>query len=188
MFLFLAGITIFCAVHLFKAAAPSARDRLVARLGENPYKGLFSLLILGALVLIVFGWKAVTPRAVYLPPLAPGLVPAALMLIALILFLASQTNGYLKRGLRHPQMLGTIVWAVTHLLVNGDSRALILFGSLAVWALLEIVLCNRRDGPRAALPRASAKADVIAVFLGVVAFGLIGHFHLALFGVAAFPV
>lgn len=188
MSLLLAGITIFCGVHLFKAAAPATRDSLVEKLGENPYKGIFSLLIIGGLVLIVFGWKATVPRAMYMPPLAPGLIPAALMLVALILFLASQMNGHLKRTLRHPQMLGTLVWAVTHLLVNGDSRSVILFGTLAAWALLEIVLCNRRDGPRTERPPASARFDAIAIVIGVVAFGLIGHFHLALFGVAALLV
>ena len=188
MSLLLAGIAIFCGVHLLKAAAPATRDKLVETLGENPYKGIFSLLILGSLVMIVFGWKAAVPQPVYVPPLAPGLVPAGLMLVALVLFVAAQVNGHLKRTLRHPQMLGTLVWAVTHLLLNGDSRSVALFGSLAVWALLEIVLCNRRDGPRTERPPAAAKFDVIAIVVGVVAFGVIGHFHRALFGVAALAV
>ncbi len=188
MSLFLAGIVIFCVVHLFKAAAPTIRTKLVGKIGENPFRGIVSLLVIVSLVMIVFGWKSTVPRAIYAPPLAPGLFPAALMLVALILFFAAQTNGYLKRTLRHPQMLGTIGWAVAHLLVNGDSRSVILFGSLGVWALLEIILCNRRDGPRLELPPASAKSDVIAVVVGIVAFGVIGHFHLALFGVAPLPV
>ncbi|MBT8107153.1 MAG: NnrU family protein [Gammaproteobacteria bacterium] len=188
MALFLAGITIFCLVHLFKAAAPAARDNVVFKLGENPYKGVFSLLILGSLVLIVFGWKATVPTAVYVPPLGPGIVPSVLVLIGLILFFASQAGGYIRRVLRHPQMLGTIAWAIAHLLTNGDSRSVILFGSLGLWALLEILLCNRRDGPREELPAASARADLIAVLVGVVAFGLIGHFHMRLFGVSPLPL
>ena len=188
MALFLAGITIFCVVHLFKAAAPVARENLVFKLGEQPYQGVFSLLILGSLVMIVFGWKAAIPTAVYVPPLGPGIVPSLLVFVGLVLFFASQTGGYMKRTLRHPQMLGTLCWASAHLLTNGDSRSVILFGSLGVWALLEIVLCNRRDGPRTELPAASAKADLIAIVIGVAAFGLVGHFHLKLFGVAPLPV
>jgi len=187
MAILLAGITIFCVVHLYKAAAPAARDNMIFKLGENPYKGIFSLLILGSLVMIVFGWKATIPTAVYVPPLGPGILPSLLVLVGLILFFASQTGGYIKRILRHPQMLGTISWAAAHLLVNGDSRSVLLFGSLAAWALLEIILCNRRDGPRTELPAASGKADLIAVVIGVVAFGLVGHFHLALFGVSPLP-
>lgn len=187
MALFLAGITIFCIVHLFKAAAPAARDNLIFKLGENPYKGIFSLLILGSLVMIVFGWKATIPTAIYVPPLGPGILPSLLVLIGLVLFFSSQAGGHIRRTLRHPQMLGTISWATAHLLTNGDSRSVLLFGSLVAWALLEIILCNRRDGPRTELPAASGKADFIAVVIGVVAFGLVGHFHLALFGVAPLP-
>jgi uncharacterized membrane protein len=187
MGLLLAGITIFCVVHLFKAAAPASRDNLIFKLGENPYKGIFSLLILGSLVMIVFGWKTTIPTAIYMPPLGPGILPSLLVLVGLVLFFASQANGYIKRTLRHPQMLGTISWATAHLLTNGDSRSVLLFGSLAVWALLEIILCNRRDGPRRALPQASGKADLVATVVGVVAFGLVGHFHLALFGVVPLP-
>ena len=188
MALFLAGITLFCVVHLFKAAAPASRENLVFKLGENAYKGIFSLLIVVSLVMIVFGWKATIPRPIYTPPLGPGLIPSVLVLVGLILFFASQMNGFLKRILRHPQMLGTIAWAGAHLLTNGDSRSVTLFGALAVWALLEIILCNRRDGPRKELPAASGKADLIATVVGVVAFGLIGHFHVWLFGVSPLPM
>lgn len=188
MALFLAGITLFCLVHLFKAAAPASRENLVFKLGEGPYKGIFSLLIVGSLVMIVFGWKATTPDAVYVPPLGPGLVPSALVLLGLILFFASQVSGYMKRVLRHPQMLGTIAWALAHLLTNGDTRSVTLFGALAAWALLEIILCNRRDGPRKELPEASGNADLVAIVIGVVAFGLVGHFHVKLFGVSPLPV
>jgi uncharacterized membrane protein len=188
MSLFLAGITIFCAVHLFKAAAPKARENVVFKLGEKPYQGIFTLLIVSSLVMIVFGWKATVPQTVYTPPMSPGILPTLLVLVALVLFFASQFGGHIKRILRHPQMVGTILWSVSHLLTNGDSRSLALFGTLGTWALLEIILCNRRDGPRTELPEASAKADVIAIVVGLAAFAVIGHFHLALFGVSPLPV
>ena len=184
MALFLVGITLFCMVHLFPALAPVSRENLAFKLGEDRYKGVFALLILLGIVLIVFGWKSTIPAAVYTPPVAPGLLPSALVFVALILFFASQMRGYLKRVLRHPQMIGTLIWATSHMLTNGDRRSLILFGSLAVWSTLEIVLSNRRDGPRAELPDASVKFDVIAIVVGAVAWGLVGHFHLKLFGVA----
>jgi uncharacterized membrane protein len=187
MALFLAGITLFCIVHLFPALAPASRENLTFKLGENAYKAIFSLLILGGLVMIVFGWKATTPRSLYVPPLAPGIVPTLLVFAGLVLFFASQMKGYLKRVLRHPQMIGTLLWASSHLMTNGDSRSVTLFGSLAVWAILEIVLCNRRDGPRKELPPASLKADLVAIVVGAVAFGLLGHFHVKLFGVSPLP-
>jgi uncharacterized membrane protein len=185
MALFLAGITLFCIVHLFPALAPASRENLVFKLGEDKYKGIFSLLILLGIVLIVFGWKSTIPNAVYAPPLEPGLLPSVLVFVALVLFFASQMGGYFKRTLRHPQMIGTLVWATSHLLTNGDSRSLILFGSLAVWSVLEIVLSNQRDGPRTELPAAAVKFDVIALVVGAVAWALLGHFHVNLFGVAS---
>jgi uncharacterized membrane protein len=184
MALFLVGITLFCVVHLFPALAPASRENLVFKLGENPYKGIYSLLILVGLVLIVLGWQATVPRPVYAPVLGPGVLPSLLILVGLVLFFAAQLRGYLRRTLRHPQMLGTILWAMAHLLTNGDTRSVILFGSLLVWAILEILLCNRRDGPRAELPAASARHDLIAVVIGGVAFAVIWHFHLPLFGVS----
>ena len=188
MALLIAGIMTWSLVHLFPAFAPSARENLVAKLGENPYKGLFSLLILAALAMIVFGWKSSVPSGVYVPPLMPGILSSIMVLAGLTLFFASQFNGYFKRILRHPQMVGTLLWAGAHLLTNGDSRSLALFGSFAVWAIFEIVLCNRRDGPRFELPAASAKFDIIAIVIGCVAWAIVGHFHLKLFGVAPIPV
>ena len=184
MALLLAGVTVWFAVHLFPAVAPVSRENMTFKLGENAYRGLFSLLILAALVMIVFGWKSALPTAIYVPPVAPGALPSIMVLAALVLFFSSQFNSYAKRVLRHPQMAGTLLWAIAHLLTNGDSRSLTLFGSLAIWALLEIVLCNRRDGPRTTLPAASAKFDLLALVIGGVAWGLIAHFHLKLFGVS----
>ena len=184
MALLVTGIVLFCGVHLFPALAPALRNRLVSSLGENPYKGIYSLLILAGLVLIVLGWKAAIPRPVYVPPLMPGILPTVLVLVGLVFFFAARMRGYIKRVLRHPQMAGTILWATSHLLTNGDSRSVTLFGSLLIWALLEIVFCNRRDGPRTELPAAAAKFDLLALVVGGVAFAVIGHLHLKLFGVS----
>ena len=183
MALLLAGITVWFVVHLFPAVAPASRENVIFKLGENAYKGLFSLLILAALLMIVFGWKSSVPMPVYVPPVAPGLLPSMMVFAAFVLFFSSQFDTHAKRILRHPQMAGTLVWAAAHLLTNGDSRSLALFGGLAGWALLEIVLCNRRDGPRTELPAASLKYDLATVLIGGAAWALVGHFHLRLFGV-----
>mgnify|MGYP001569611080 CR=1 FL=1 len=184
MALLLAGITVWFVVHLFPAVAPASRENMIFKLGENAYKGLFSLLILAALLMIVFGWKTSVPTGVYAPPVAPGLLPSLMVFAAFVLFFSSKFNTNAKRFLRHPQMAGALLWAGAHLLTNGDSRSLALFGGLAAWALLEIILCNRRDGPRAELPPAAVKFDLIALLIGGVAWAIFGHFHVKLFGVA----
>lgn len=184
MTMLLAGIVLWFVVHAFPSVAPARRAALHQSMGEQAYRGVFSLFILAALLLIVFGWKSAVPTSVYAPPLGPGLVSAMLVLAGLILFFSSRVNGHIKRILRHPQMAGTILWAVSHLLTNGDSRSLALFGSMAVWAVFEILMINRREGPGTGARTASGKFDIIAIVIGVVVFGVVGHFHQTLFGVA----
>lgn len=176
------GLALWFVVHAFPSIAPAKRAALQRLIGEQPYRGLFSLFILAALLLIVFGWRAADPAAMYAPPMGPGLLSSALVLLGLILFFSSRVNGHIKRLLRHPQMAGTILWAISHLLTNGDSRSLALFGTMAVWALFEIVMISRREGPRTGSDAASGKSDLIAAVIGTVVFAVVGLFHHALFG------
>ena len=55
------GVLLFAGLHLIKSLAPSFRANMQKRLGENGYKGIFSLLVLGSMVLIVFGWRGAAP-------------------------------------------------------------------------------------------------------------------------------
>lgn len=188
MSLLLAGVVLWIVAHSFPATAPGKRDALVAKLGEQPWRGVFSLVILASILMIVFGWKSAVPGAVYVPPMGPGIVSSAMVLLGLVLFFSSQMNGNIKRMVRHPQMAGTMIWAVAHLLTNGDSRSVVLFGAMAIWALFEIVMINRREGPRGEMPAAAVKFDVIAVVIGGVTFAIVGHFHMQLFGVSPIPM
>lgn len=183
MTLLVIGILIFCLSHLFPAVLQAARERLQKKLGENAYRGVYSLVIIGALIVIVFGWKSASPGAVYSPPMSGNIVSAGLVLVGLVLFFASQTQGNIKRFVRHPQMTGTIFWGVAHLLVNGDSRSIALFGGLTLWAIAEITLINRRDGKWDRPGPAAIKNDLIPLAAGILVFAGVAHFHATLFGV-----
>lgn len=187
MALLISGVIIWSLTHLSRCIFPGARSRLQKKLGENPYRGLFSLVIIGSLILIVFGWKSVTPTAVYAPPLTSGPLTSGLILIGFVLFFASQVPGNIKRFIRHPQMTGTLFWGVAHLLSNGDSRSVTLFGGLTIWAVLEVLMINRRDGEWQKPTPAAIKYDVIPVVIGAVAFAAVLYFHAALFGVSPVP-
>ena len=146
MELLIAGILLWSVTHLFPSVAGGTRDKLAGALGENLYRGLFSLDIVLAVILIVWGWKTATATAVYYPPLFGSPLIAGLMLIAFILFIR------LGRS-RQPQTLCSSPadgwrYRLGHcpLAANGDSRSLVLFGGLGIWAILEILLINRRDG------------------------------------------
>ncbi len=184
MSLLIAGVVLWSVAHLLKAAAPGLRDQIEQRMGPGAYRGVFSLVIVGSLVLIVTGWRSAMPQPVYSAPMAAGPIIAVLVLLGLVLFFASNFNGNIKRLIRHPQMTGTMLWGVAHLLVNGDSRSITLFGGFTVWALLEIALINRRDGQRQKPAPAAIKYDVIPLVIGSVVFAAVLYFHQALFGVA----
>ena len=184
MFLLVTGILLWSVVHLFKAIAPGARQSLITRLGEGVYKGVFALLILASLALIVLGWRSSTPELVYLAPAALRHVTMLLMLIAIILFVASAIPSDIKRWLRHPQMLAVIVWSIAHLLSNGEDRSLLLFGGLGVWAVLEILFINRRDGDWLRPAPTGWMRVLIPLIVGVVVYAVVVYFHAYLAGVA----
>ena len=184
MSLLVTGIAVWCVVHLFPSIMPATREKLVAQLGSNAYRGLFSLIILASLVIIVLGWRSATPAAVYAPPLQGSPIVALLMYLAFVLFVAARAKTNLKRALRHPQLTGVVVWSVAHLLANGDSRSVALFASLGVWAVLEIVLINRRDGVWEKPVASPARSDANVVLIAAIAFAVIFYFHEVLFGVS----
>ena len=183
MTMMIGGVLLFSAAHLLPSSMPLVRKQVIEKLGINLYRGLFSLTIIASLVLIVFGWKAATPASVYTAPLRGGPIVSALVFVAFALFVASQSKTNIRRYVRHPQMTAAILWAFAHLLVNGDSRSLVLFGGLGLWAVIEIVQCNRRDGAREKPAPVSRLQDAVTVAIGAVGFALIWYFHQALFGV-----
>lgn len=185
MAMLILGLLLWSLTHLLPALLPDTRARLFEKLGENPYKGVYSLSVLAGLVLMIIGWRSITPNGVYAPPLTPNLMISALVMLALILFAASAIPGNIRRYVRHPQMAAVILWGVAHLLTNGSNRAVVLFGGLTLWAVLEIILCNKRDGRWEKPAVTATKNDVIAVIVGVVIFSVIVYFHRSLFGVAA---
>jgi uncharacterized membrane protein len=180
----IAGVIVWSGVHLFPGLASGPRQALIAKLGRNPYRGLFSLLILGALAMIVFGWRSAAPAAVYAPPLAAGPVPAALVFLAFVLFFAARAPTNIKRLVRHPQLTGVLVWAVAHLLTNGSDRDLVLFGGLGLWSVVEILACNRRDGSWTKPAPARHFGDAVVVIIGAVIYAIVLYFHGRLFGVS----
>jgi uncharacterized membrane protein len=140
------GVLLWAVVHMIPGPGRSLRQKFIASTGEKPYKGVFSLALVAALLLIVFGWRSTTPEAIYLPPSWGRAAAIALMPLAIFLFGASHAKTRVKRVIRHPQLSSVILWAIAHLLANGDDRSIVLFGGMGLWAILEIVAINRRDG------------------------------------------
>jgi uncharacterized membrane protein len=183
MALLILGIVLFTLTHLLLSAFPAAIDAQRSRLGEGPVKGVVALLSLGGIILIVVGWKGSVPTAVYAPPLALHSVGLILIAIGIYLFVVANRRSVVKRVLRHPQLTGLVLWCSGHLLLNGDSRSVALFASLGVWAILEILMINRRDGvwERAEAPPLST--DLVTAVIAVVAYLALAALHPWLAGV-----
>lgn len=181
----IAGVVLWSAVHLFPGAAPDTRQAMIDRLGRNRYRGLFAILILAALVMIVLGWKSASPRSVYMPVIGAGPVASLLMLVAFVLFVAAQSRTNIKRYLRHPQLTAVTAWALAHLLANGDSRSVVLFGGFGIWAVLSMALINRRDGAYEKPAAVAVMSDISTGIIGIIAFAAVLYFHRSLFGAPA---
>ncbi len=181
------GVLLFIVVHLVPCLARGFRDSLIERVGEQPYRGIFSVIQLMAIVLMIIGWRSTTPEFVYTPP-SWG-IPAAslLMLIAVMLFGAAQQPTRIKRYVRHPQLTGMAVWSVSHLLSNGDSRSLVLFGGLGLWALLEMFLINQREGAWVKPYGPALSVEVRGIVISAVVFFVLVYLHPYFAGVSPIP-
>jgi uncharacterized membrane protein len=162
------GVMLWAATHLFVSIGAGARARLTARIGLGPYKGLFSLTLVIALVLIVVGWRTMAPSALYLPPAGLHYMTTFLVPVAVILFISARAPTDVKQIIRHPQLAGVKLWALAHLLSNGEVRSLILFGGMLAWGVLEVIFINRRDGAWTRPTPVGMAKTLITVVIGLV--------------------
>ena len=61
------------------------------------------------------------------------------------MFVAAYFPGRIKRTLKHPMLAGVKIWALAHLLANGDLGSILLFGSILAWAVVARISVKRRD-------------------------------------------
>ena len=171
------GVLLWMVVHFVPSLTPDFRQTLIGKFGEKPYKGLFALDIVVAIVLIVYGWRTTAPEIVYVPPAWGHLAALLLMAISVFLLGAAQRPSMVKQFIRHPQLTGLVVWSIAHLLANGDQKSLVLFGGLGVWALLEMTFINRRDGAWIKPESPGIARELLGVVITVVVFAVLIFLH-----------
>ena len=184
------GLVVFLAPHTLTAFR-AARQQVVNRIGLGPYKGLYSLVALVGIVLIVYGfglYRATGWIDVWVPPSWARHVTVALMWPASICVVAAYIPGDLKRTLKHPFLVGIKLWALAHLIANGDLGSIVLFGSILAWAVFDrISLKRRRDAGGPPIPLGGRRNDLIAIAVGTVLYLALGvWFHPLAIGVYAF--
>ena len=186
------GLVLFFGVHTLTTQR-EVRARVIAFSGGGGYKIGYSLVSALGLVLIVWGfahYRASGMWEIWTPPTALKHLTAALMLPAVILVVASYIRGRIYTRLKHPMLTGIKLWAVAHLLANGDLGSIILFGSFLGWAVFDrISLKHRADSGAPPIPVGGPGNDLIAVAVGIVAYlALAFAFHPVVIGVPVFGV
>ena len=187
--LLLIGLIDFIGVHVFVSLRHS-RSALISRIGERPYRGVFSLVSLVGLGLIIYGfarYRADGLIPVWSPPSFLRPITELLMWPAFIFVIAAYIPGTIKTTLRHPMLAGVKLWAFAHLLTNGDLGGMILFGSILGWAVYDRIALKRRadvGGPR--IPVGGIKNDLLAVVVGTLIYLAVGFVFHPLAGVPVF--
>jgi uncharacterized membrane protein len=188
--LLILGLALFAGGHLF-ATARAARAGLIARIGEWPYRALFSLVALAGVVLAGYGYGLYRASGwidLWYPPRWTTYLTQLLMWPASICVVAAYVRGDIYRTLKHPMLVGVKTWALAHLISNGDLGSIILFGTVLAWAVVDRISLKRRSDPGApAIPVGGKRNDWLAIALGTALYLVLGLvFHPLVIGVPVF--
>jgi uncharacterized membrane protein len=185
---FYGGLALFFAMHFFTVFRSRTEQGLAHRLGRGPYMGLYSLLSLIGLIAMIWGFGEVRwPPTFWKPEQFPWTrhVAMTLMLPAILLIVAAYVpTGYIKKAVGHPMLIAVTLWALAHLIANGDLGSIILFGSFLVFAIIDRIVVSSRGDRGAAAANPNIFGDLIAVAVGGALYAaLVFYLHPLLFGV-----
>ena len=172
MVLLILGLILWSGSHLFKRLFPGLR----AAMGDAG-KAVVALASLAGLVLMVMGYRAAPYIELWSPPAFLTHVNNLLMLVAVFLLGVGKVRGVVRTRLRHP-MLGSVkVWALAHLLVNGDVASIVLFGGLLAWAVISLILINKAVPVLVLADGGPMRNDLIYGVVSVLIYGIIAYVH-----------
>ncbi len=180
MTLLLAGLILWYAAHLFNRVMPGVR----AKMGDKG-KGVIALLILLSVVLMVIGYRSAPYEHLWDRPTWGTMANNAMMVVALYLTSPGPKKGAIFYGFRHPMLMGVALWAMAHIIVNGDVASSLLFGGIWLWTQIEIRVINKAEPDWTPNPRGSLAKDGMFFAISILLVGLIGAIHM-LFGLTPF--
>jgi uncharacterized membrane protein len=189
LLILLLGLVVLLGAHVF-VTFRGARAKLIAQLGQNGYRALFSIVAIVGLALIIWGYgeyRAHEWIQVWSPPAFLRHITVGLMPFAVIFITAAFIPSHIKMALKHPMLASIKTWALAHLLSNGDLGSIILFGSFLVWGVYARIAAKRRGDLGATAAPAGWTNDVIVVVVGIVIYLLLGfYFHPYVIGMPVF--
>ncbi len=178
MTVLISGVALWWVAHLFKRVASGLRAGLGAK-GQP----IVAILIVISVVLMVLGYRSAEGDFFWgRTPMLVG-INNLLMIVAFYFYAASAAKDqkiWLGTRIRHPQLTGFSIWAVAHILVNGDTPSFVLFGGLLIWAIVEILIINAQDGPWERPERAPVKKEIVAIVVTIVVVVVVMGIHYAL--------
>ncbi|MBM3591872.1 MAG: NnrU family protein [Alphaproteobacteria bacterium] len=203
-------------------AGTDIRTRLAGKIGENGFRIVYAIISVIAIMMLARAWEGAVAMPVWTAPAWLRLILALIMLPAFLFFIAGflrnptavggeavagqQIRG-IQRITRHPMLWSFALWALVHVIGNGDVASLIFFGTFAISAFLGMPSIDRKLAARS--PGAAAKlrtetsilpfgaimagrnrlvlAEIgwLAPLLAVIGWAAMLHFHARLFGVPA---
>jgi uncharacterized membrane protein len=171
MLVLVLGLAIFLGTHLFTTQR-QLRGSVLKRMGEGRFKLAYSVLSLLGLVLIIVGYgqaREAGTIAVWDPPSALRHLALLLNVPIFVLIAAAYLPGRIKEATKHPMLLAVKLWALAHLIANGDLASILLFGSFLAWAVLARISAKRREAIEGRPDRSGpARNDAVAVAIGLV--------------------
>ncbi len=195
MLLFILGLIMFFGIHMLPFY-PEYRAQLIEKIdndmidAEGLYKVIFGIISLLGLIFIGIGKGSMEYIGLWSTPIFFRYITLVLIPVAFILMVAAYMPNNIKRYVTHPMLTGVIIWGATHMVVNGDVAAIILFGSFVVYSVVAIKLANRRQYDKNSEQDIQEKIPVIkdAIVIGIAMFGflLLLWLHKPLFGRAVF--
>ena len=176
MITLVSGLVLWTLAHFFKRFAPGPRASLQERLGDAS-KGIVALALIASVTLIIIGFRGAPHIPVYEPPSFLRHVNNVLMLIAVALMGLGNSRSRFRGTLRHPMLTGAVVWAVAHLLANGDLASVLLFGWMLLWAIAEMRLINSAEPDYTPPEPGTAAGDVRLGVITLIIFAAIAGVH-----------
>ena len=171
------GLFLWVDAHWIKRIAPKFRTGMDARLGAGPARGMIAAAIVISIGMMVIGFRGAEITPVYTPFSWAGHLNNLLMLFAVICLGMGSSKGRMKTWFRHPMLTGVVVWAIAHLLVNGDLASIILFSGLGFWAFTSRILINRAEGVWKRPEAGPASGDIRLLVISAVVFAVIVGIH-----------
>ncbi|MBO9125117.1 MULTISPECIES: NnrU family protein [unclassified Rhizobium] len=178
MQLLILSLILFIGLHLIRVIVPDFRRSMIDKLGKPVWGAVHGILSIVTLLFLAYAFDQARGMygTLYNPPIWMAHITLTLMLIAMICLVAGfLPAGHIRAKLKFPLLVAIKIWALSHLLANGEPEAIVLFVAFLAWAvLLRISMKQRLRNGEITLPVfVSAKYDLYAVIIGAVLWAVI---------------